>query len=123
MWSGTPYTPTFRSGEAVGSGSYSGLQQNSQRKPLQRNVDLTIDRALQVAGLHFNVFMNVYNVFDLHDVTNVYADTQKADETSTRDPVMAGYDAKRIGTVEEWAKQPSWYTSPREIQLGLSVGF
>jgi outer membrane receptor protein involved in Fe transport len=123
IWSGTPYTPTFRSGEAVGSGSYSGLQQNSQRKPIQRNVDLTIDRGVNVGGLRFNVFMNIYNVFDLHDVTNVYSDTQKADETSTRDPQMAGYDAKRIGTVEEWAKQPSWYTSPREIQLGLSVGF
>ncbi len=123
IWSGTPYTPTFRSGEAMGSGSYSGLQQNSQRKPIQRNVDLTIDRGIRMAGLNFNLFMNVYNVFDIHDVTNVYSDTQKADETSTRDPEMAGYDANRIGTVQEWAKQPSWYTSPRQIQIGLSVGF
>ncbi len=123
VWSGTPYTPSFRSGEAVGSGSYSGLQQNSQRKPIQRNVDLTIDRAIRMAGLRFNVFMNIYNVLDLHDVTNVYSDTQKADETTQRDPEMAGYDANRIGTVEEWAKQPSWYTSPRQIQIGLSVGF
>ena len=60
---------------------------------------------------------------DFCDALNVYGDTGKADVTSTIDPSKQGYVASRIGTVEEWAKQPGWYSAPRQIQFGLSVGF
>jgi len=33
------------------------------------------------------------------------------------------YDPVRIGTIEEYVKQPGWYTSPRQVQIGMSLGF
>lgn len=122
-WSGTPYTPSFRSGEVVGSSAFSGLPTNSARVPPQRNVDLYVNRQFFVNNLRLNVFVNFYNVFDIRDAGAVYGDTGKPNVTSTRDPKRVGYDPKRVGTVEEWAKQPSWVSGPRQIQVGVSVGF
>jgi outer membrane receptor protein involved in Fe transport len=123
LTSGTPYTPANRSGEVVGTVGATGLAQNSEYTPVRRNVDLTVNRIFSVGKLRLNAFINVYNLFDIRDALTVYGDTGKADVTSTIDPVKQGYIASRIGTVEEWAKQPSWYSAPRQIQAGLSVGF
>jgi outer membrane receptor protein involved in Fe transport len=121
--SGTPYTPSYPSGEAFGTASAKGLLQNSEYTPIRRNVDLSVNRRLSVGKLQMNAFVNVYNLFDFRDALAVYGDTEKADVTSTIDPTKQTYSASRIGTVEEWAKQPSWYSAPRQIQAGLSVGF
>jgi outer membrane receptor protein involved in Fe transport len=123
LTSGTPYTPSFPSGEVFGSAASKGLLQNSEYTPMRRNIDLTVNRGITVGKLRLNAFVNVYNLFDFRDALAVYGDTEKADVTSTIDPVKQGYVASRIGTVEEWAKQPSWYSAPRQVQAGLSVGF
>ncbi|MBN1780341.1 TonB-dependent receptor [bacterium] len=121
--SGTPYTPANRSGEVIGSVEAIGLAYNSEYTPMRRNVDLTVNREFSVASLRLSAFVNVYNLFDFRDALSVYGDTGKADVTSTIDPAKLGYVESRIGTVEEWAKQPNWYSAPRQIQAGLSVGF
>ena len=69
------------------------------------------------------VFLNVYNLFDIRNQTNVYSDTGTAEYTTTTDPAKIPYDPLRIGTVEELTKQPSWYGAPRQIQAGLALGF
>ena len=67
--------------------------------------------------------MNIYNVLDIRDETSVYSDTGTADYTTTIDPTRISYSSLRIGTVEEYAVQPTWYSTPRQIQAGLSIGF
>lgn len=121
--SGTPYTPANRHGEVIGAVEAIGLAYNSEYTPTRRNVDLSVNRELLVSGLRLNAFVNVYNLFDFRDALTVYGDTGKADVTSTIDPAKQGYVESRIGTVEEWAKQPGWYSAPRQVQFGLSVGF
>jgi hypothetical protein len=121
LTSGTPYTPSFNSKEATGT--FNGLLQNSERSPSRRNVDLTVNREFTISKIRFNAFLNVYNLFDFRDALTVYGDSGRADVTSTIDPVSAGYNASRIGTVEEWAKRPDWYSAPRQVQVGLSIGF
>jgi outer membrane receptor protein involved in Fe transport len=123
LTSGTPYTPANRTGEVIGTVEAIGLAYNSEHTPTRRNIDLTVNREFSVGRLRLNAFVNVYNLFDFRDALTVYGDTEKADVTSTIDPVRQGYIASRIGTVEEWAKQPSWYSAPRQVQAGLSVGF
>ena len=123
LTSGTPYTPANPTGEVIGGVEAIGLAYNSEYTPTRRNVDLTINREFLFGRQRLNAFINVYNLFDFCDALNVYGDTGKADVTSTIDPSKQGYVASRIGTVEEWAKQPGWYSAPRQIQFGLSVGF
>jgi hypothetical protein len=122
-WSGRPYTPAFVKGEMVGSTALIGLRENSSRLPNQKSVDLYINHRFTVAGLDWNVFFNIYNLMDQRDEVNVYADTGTSEYTTNIDPKDISYDAKRIGTVQDFVNQPGWYTTPRQIQVGLAVNF
>ena len=114
-WSGQPYTPSFARGEVVTE--VSGLARNSARLPDQKTIDLTGD-------LRFEVFLNVYNLLDQRDQTSVYADTGSADYTTGNgDPSLVPYNPNRVGTPEEHLIQPTRYTGPRQMQLGVTLGF
>ena len=73
--------------------------------------------------LNVQVFLNIYNVFDIRDETRVYTDTGTAEYSTYRNPDKIPVDPLRIGSVQDNTIQPSWYTPPREIQLGFAVIF
>ena len=122
-WTGRPYTPGFARGATIGTSTYSGLRENSARLPSVKGVDLYVNRKFDLGKMAFNVFVNVYNVFDIRDETAVYGDTGSADYTTFIDPDIIDYDNRRIGTIEHYVNQPGWYTAPRQIQLGASIEF
>jgi outer membrane receptor for ferrienterochelin and colicin len=123
-WSGRPYTPSFAVAETVGGAATSGLRTNSERRPSQRNLDLTLNKAFSVSSdFNLEFFVNVYNVLDLRDETSVYGDTGTADYTTTTRPTVIQYNAARISSIEDFVLQPSWYTAPRQIHVGLILGF
>jgi outer membrane receptor protein involved in Fe transport len=123
FWTGLPYTPSFPQGEFVGGSTLIGLRENSARNPSQKNVDLTVQRTWPVGSWEVSFFIYIYNVFDNRDEVSVYGDTGTADYTTYINPEKIGYNAGRIGTVEDYVLQPGWYTPPRQVQVGLSVGF
>jgi len=123
FWTGRPYTPSFRVAEVTGSAAQVGLRENSERLPNQKSVDIYINRMFRFGSLEITLFMNVYNLFDTQNETVVYGDTGTADYTTTIDPLRIPYNSLRIGTVEDYVNQPSWYSEPREIQFGLTLGF
>jgi len=123
-WSGQPYTPSYPVGETATETG--GQLTNSARLPSQRGLDLTINRLFMISDLRLELFLNVYNLLDIRDHTNVYTDTGSADYTTTIDPSSTAYNsynADRVSTVEDFVLQPSWYTGPRQLQLGLTLGF
>lgn len=122
-WTGRPYTPSFATGQIVGGATLVGLKENSSRLPSQKSVDLLINRHFSFSKLHVDFFINVYNLFDNRDETAVYGDTGTADYTTNIRPSRVVYDPSRIGTTEEYVKQASWYTAPREVQVGFQLGF
>ncbi|MFC1568976.1 TonB-dependent receptor domain-containing protein [bacterium] len=122
-WTGRPYTPQFTQGEATGPTSNIGLKQNSARLPNQKSMDLYLNKRIKLSGIHMNVFINIYNLFDNRDETNVYADTGTAEYTTTVRPAEIPYDANRVGALDSYVVRPEWYTAPRQIQVGLSLGF
>ncbi|MBN2355401.1 TonB-dependent receptor [candidate division KSB1 bacterium] len=120
-WTGTPYTPTFAVGQAAGSGSFSGLAENSARKPSVNSTDLRLFKKFSVNKLDLSVFMYVYNVFDQRAPHNVWSDTGSPEYTlETRN---ASFDANRVSTLEDNASHPEWYAEPRQVQVGLSLSF
>ncbi|RPH97220.1 MAG: TonB-dependent receptor, partial [Calditrichaeota bacterium] len=123
LWSGRPYTPTFPTGEARGEASFSGLQENMSRKSRWEMVDLTVNRRFQISKYYLDLYMNVYNLFDIQNELAVYSDTGTARYTSTINPDKIPYDPLRIGTIDELVKQSGWYNSPRQIQVGMALGF
>ncbi|MDZ7317376.1 MAG: TonB-dependent receptor [candidate division KSB1 bacterium] len=123
FYSGFPYTPSFPRAQFVGGSALSSLPENSSRNPNQKVVDLRINRQFRLAGLDFNLFAYINNLFDSDDAVAVYSDTGSPDYTTNITPSRVSYDSKRVGTVEHYVLQPGYYTAPRQIQVGFSVGF
>ena len=123
-WSGQPYTPSFPSSESTGSSAVTGLTTNSANKPDQKNIDLSISKKMQISNsLFLELFMNVYNLLDSRDATSVYSDTGSPVSTTTFRPQEISYSSNRVSTPEDYMNQPSWYTAPRQVQIGVTLGF
>ena len=122
-WTGLPYTPSFTP-EAVGASAMTGFTNNSARLPDQKAVDITINKTIRLAN-NFNVqfFVSVYNLFDQRDATTVYTDTGSAEYTAAIDPTKISYHPARVSTIEDFVNQPSWYTAPRQVQVGMAIDF
>jgi hypothetical protein len=122
-WTGLPYTPTAPAG-AEGSALGNGFVINSQRLPAQKIIDLSISKSFRlISKLSLQVFLNVYNLLDQRDATSVWTDTGSPDYTTTSQLAAKLYNNIRVSTVEDFVNQPSWYTAPRQVQVGLALGF
>jgi outer membrane receptor protein involved in Fe transport len=100
---GMPYTPT------VGSGFGAELETNSGRKPSFVLVDLRGEKHISIAGLSFNLFARVFNLFNERTVNGfIFADT--GSPFFSLDPM--GNAALLT--------DPSRFHQPRRIELGIS---
>jgi hypothetical protein len=123
-WSGLPYTPSFPVAEQVGAATVSGLTQNSARLPDQKTVDLTINRSFKLgSSITLELFAYVYNLLDQRDATTVYGDTGSPDYTTTINPNKIPYTSTRVSTVQDFVNQPTWYSAPRRVEVGVVLGF
>jgi hypothetical protein len=123
-WSGRPYTPSFPRAESIGASAVIGLRTNSARRPDQKGLDLTVNRSFRLHGRkRLEFFVNVYNLLDQRDATAVYGDTGSPDYTTNIDPSIVPYNASRVSTVEDFVTQPTWYTAPRQVHVGLAFEF
>jgi hypothetical protein len=120
--SGLPYTPYLYDKQIY-------LRANSERKPMQTNVDLLVEKSLDLSDLVLTIFLKVYNLFDTRNELFVYDDTgrstytlelnqggpQAANELSEKNPV--------IQSATEYFNRPQYYSAPREVRLGLMLEF
>ncbi|NQT27236.1 TonB-dependent receptor [candidate division KSB1 bacterium] len=126
MWnysSGQPYTPGYAIGTFVGGSTFTGLRENSARLPNTSSLDIRLQKRIHVNGLDMTVFSTVYNVFDQKGETSVYSETGTAKYSTNIDAQYAGYNPTRIGTYTDFVRQPNWYIPPRQVQIGLRIGF
>ena len=123
-WSGKPYTPSFPVGE---SGTETrGQLTNSASLPAQRGLDLSVNKLFMLSDVRLELFLNVYNLLDLRDPVSVYGDTGSADYTTTIDPnslANNSYNPNRVSTVQDYVLRPGNFVGPRQVQLGLTLGF
>ncbi|NQT63545.1 MAG: TonB-dependent receptor [Candidatus Marinimicrobia bacterium] len=111
--SGLPYTPT--SLNLVG-----GSFENSGRRPTKINVDMRISKKFAMLGREIGFTANVYNLLDIRNEVSVYSDTGRSGYSliptyTTQDP---GWN---YNTLEEYLNRPSYYSSPRQIRIGIST--
>jgi hypothetical protein len=67
--------------------------------------------------------MYVYNLLDQRGQTGVYSDTGTATYTTNPRVESVAPVKERVGTVEDLYTRPDFYIAPRQVQVGLSVGF
>jgi outer membrane receptor protein involved in Fe transport len=113
LGSGLPYTPALQN-------QRTGLE-NSDSRPAVFNVDLYLTKYLQLFGNNFSVFIKVYNLFDTANELNVFSDTGRAGYTL--EVTRAQEEPRGINTIQEYYSRPDFYSAPRQIIIGASVGF
>jgi outer membrane receptor protein involved in Fe transport len=113
--SGLPFTP--RSGQDI-----TALFTNSQLKPGTVNADFRVYREFRFGRTTLTVFTKVYNLFDALNEINVYNDTGRAGFTTDEIRDLANNPLQTINTIHEWYANPSFYSEPRRVEVGITVG-
>ncbi len=120
FFTGQPYTPAVNKFTRV---TQNAFPRNSDSKPTIFNLDLRVYKDFQIAGGMFSVFLRGFNLLDWDNPVNVYSDTG--------DPffTIAKYEAQLIDptlytvTLDELFTNPTFFSSPRRIELGLQYNF
>ena len=112
--SGLPYTT-----------QYLGVRtsfENNARKPSTYNIDLRSYYHFEFSGMKLSLSMNVYNLFDIRNELTVFSDTGRS--TYTLVPTYTPqYSGPGYNSLNEYLIRPDYYSSPRQIKIGLSVSF
>jgi len=115
--SGFPYTPTS-------SLNLSGLLTNSELKPNYKNVDLRAYKDFIFGDYRLSLFTRVYNLFDIRNEVNVYNDSGTADFTN--EEFLRRNDDNPddlVNTLDEYYRNPTFYSEPRRVEVGATFFF
>lgn len=112
--SGLPYTPSLDNLRIDA--------ENSARKPFQMNFDIHAHKDFQLGtNLVATVFFKVYNLFDRMNEIYVYDDTGRA--TYALYPNTDHGDEFGRHYLADYLNRPQYYSAPRLVYIGASLGF
>jgi len=127
---GTPYTPAFPSNVVPIT-----FTQNSDRQPMQWNVDLKMEKFFKLGSLDYSVFVQVDNLFDTENELFVYANSGRAlyNISQTLQPELLADVRNRIvrgdpgmiplNGVDNYYANPGNISTPRLVRIGASIVF
>ena len=110
LGSGFPYSPRLQNAAS----SF----ENSERKPAQYTFDLKMHKELKLAGAEYSVFIKLFNILDRKNEILVYSDTGRAGYT-----IRPRTSVKGVNTLDDFRNKPDFYSEPRRVLLGASIGF
>lgn len=119
--SGLPYSPSITVQSRQGQNLTTGLLRNSRQRPSYFTVDLRTYKSFNLFGMKLNVFLMVLNILDTRNASDVYSDTGLPNKSLVS--LYLHEDPSRNNTVAEWFKNPSFYSEPRELQIGFEISF
>ena len=110
LGSGLPYTPKIAN---VGASF-----KNSERKSVQHTFDLKAHREFKFIGGKYSAYIKVYNILDRRNEIDVYSDTGRSGYT-----IEPRGNVRGVNTLDEFRTRPDYYSEPRRVIVGASVGF
>jgi hypothetical protein len=111
--SGLPYSP-------VNQGIRTGYE-NDGRKPDYKNVDLSAFKKFRLDEQYsLTLSAMIQNVFDIANENGVYNDTGRAGYSQEE---RTAYEVPYINSLEEVYTNPSFYSRPRVVRVGLEVAW
>jgi outer membrane receptor protein involved in Fe transport len=113
--SGFPYTEDVRISQGL-------LFENNGIKPSTYNVDMRAQKTFKFSGFELNLFVLIYNLLDIKNEYNVNSATGRANDLLQQDINTAG-TIIGLNTLQQYLNDPSSYSAPRQVRIGLSVGF
>lgn len=114
--SGLPYTP--RKSEDI-----TALLNNSEKKPVYYNVDLRAYKDIKLSIGTLTLFTRIFNLFDTLNEINVYDDTGRAGFTIDEQKVRSTNPDEIINSLDDWFINPTFYSEPRRIEVGVTYTF
>jgi len=93
---------------------------NDQRRPWTSTTDVKLIRQIKTSGLSFEIFIDVFNLFDRQNVSWI-GDSQFYDSTNPTingDPTVV-----RHMISGEYIRNPQAYSNGREVRFGLTFQF
>lgn len=131
---GTPYTPEFPSSVVPIT-----FTQNSDRRPIQWNIDLKAEKFFSFAGFDYSIFVQVDNLFDVKNENTVWANSGRAlyNIEQTVNPSQFSDIRRRIGlgpekghvglpsinAIDNYYSRPGNISAPRLVRVGASILF
>jgi hypothetical protein len=111
--SGWPYTEDIKISRGV-------RFENGGIKPSWHSVDLKLEKIFRVGNVNVSAFLWIYNMLDILNEEDVYSTTGRANvDLNTQ---IAG-DIIGLNSIDQYVNNPDFYSTPREIRLGLIFGF
>lgn len=108
--SGYPYTEDVRNSQ--------GLRfSNGGTKPDTYSFDLRAEKGFTISGVRINTFLLVYNVLNIKNEYGVFGSTGRANRdiyTKFATPIIG------LNTLGDYINDPTRYSAPRNLKLGLS---
>ncbi len=92
---------------------------NTGVKPAKTNVDMRFDKTLNFAGINFNLYVRVSNLFDTMNEYNVFDDTGRATYTTLENKYSETQASKMINDLREHLIQPTDFSHPRRVVAGV----
>jgi hypothetical protein len=98
-----------------------GLQfENGGLKPSTFNLDLRAEKTVSWNGLNFTLYGLVYNVLDTKNEINVDPASGRANIdlfTYQAGPIIG------LNTIEQYVNNPTSFSAPRQLRLGVMVDY
>ncbi|MCF6270891.1 MAG: TonB-dependent receptor [Melioribacteraceae bacterium] len=120
FFTGQPYTPGVNKFTRVTQNAY---PRNSDTKPTNFNIDVRAYKDFVIGKNYISVFVRIMNLLDWENPTGVYGDTGDPYYT------ISSTEAARINpnmyynTLDEKFTNPTFFSQPRRVELGLSYNF
>ncbi|MDP1676791.1 MAG: TonB-dependent receptor [Bacteroidota bacterium] len=110
---GFPYTESIRV-----SG---GLRfENGGIKPTTYSLDFRAEKSFSFVGINGNIFMLVYNLIDIMNEYGVDAASGRANRNIFLEEAGPIYG---LNTMQEWLNNPTSFSSPRNVRVGVNLDF
>ncbi|KUO62998.1 hypothetical protein APF79_14550 [bacterium BRH_c32] len=112
--SGFPYSPNQ-------SMQLSKLLTNSEIKPATLSLDLKMYYDIILFHEYrLSIFARVFNLFDSKNQINVYGDSGTADFTIEEYVRIRNKSPEIINSINEYYRNPTFYSEPRRVEFGIS---
>ncbi|HYQ86656.1 MAG TPA: TonB-dependent receptor [Bacteroidota bacterium] len=121
--SGLPYSPVVNQAEARGQDAARTVQGNSRRRPAGYTVDLRAFKDVNLESLNLSFFLKVFNLFDRPNEVGVFGETGRASATPANIGAGSITGVDRFNPVAAYLIRPEFYSEPRQVQLGVELGF
>ena len=104
------------------------LPTRSGRKPSKLKLDVHLYKEFTFGRMRLRTFGKVFNLLDRLDENFVFNDTGRAtyslsEQRNLHATWEPNYSLPGIHTLSEYDTRPHWYSSPRQVRVGITLSF